>query len=579
MMDKLQALREFMKEEGLAAFLVPHTDEFQGEYVSPHAERLKWLTGFTGSFGFVALTQDKAAFFTDGRYTLQAKDELSSIYEIYNITDKTAAQWVSENLLPHEKVGYDPWLFTEAQIQRYDRPLVPVRLNPIDTLWKDRPPPPQEFIQIHPLTYAGESDESKRKRIGASLKADHVLITACDSIAWLLNIRGNDVPHTPLVHSVCVLHRDGSYDLFVDLDKINGKVFTHLRNGRGRAIDIRQLSTHLKALKGECQVDPQTTPVSLIQTLSEAGIPICRERDPCVLPKALKNDVEIQGAIQTHIQDGIALCRFFAWLGAQPLQGETSELTAAGKLAEFRKKGVHFKDLSFETISGFGPHGAIIHYRVTPESDIPLKGDGLYLVDSGGQYLTGTTDVTRTLALGTPTAEQKDRYTRVLKGHIAIATAVFPKGAAGIQLDALARQFLWQIGCDYTHGTGHGVGSYLGVHEGPQRLSTWAASEILRSGMILSNEPGYYKEGEYGIRIESLVTVREKPNLAGFYEFETLTLAPFDIKLMDFSLLTEEEKNWIKAYHMRIATTLSPYVDEDTRLWLEKLASSFPTSA
>ncbi len=563
-----------MKAEELSALLIPHTDEFQGEYISAHAERLKWATGFTGSSGFAVITQDKAVFFTDGRYTLQAKEELPSVYEIYNITEKKAPQWVNEHLSAHEKVGYDPWLFTETQLQGYDRPLISLHPNPIDVLWADQPPPPQDFIQIHPLTYAGESDESKRKRIGSSLKADHVLITACDSIAWLLNIRGNDVPHTPLVHSVCLLHQDGSYDLFVDLDKINGKIFNHLRKGGGRAIDIRQLLTHLKMLKGKCQVDPQTTPVSLIQTLKEAGVSIYRDRDPCILPKALKNEVEIQGAIQTHIQDGLALCRFFAWLEAQPLQGETTEVTAAHKLYEFRKTGQHFKDLSFETISGFGAHGAIVHYRVTPDSDIPLKRDGLYLVDSGGQYLTGTTDVTRTLTLGNPTSEQKDRYTRILKGHIAIAQAVFPKGTAGIQLDAFARQFLWQIGCDYTHGTGHGVGSYLSVHEGPQRLSTWAASEPLKSGMILSNEPGYYKEGEYGIRIESLITVIEKPNLAGFYGFETLTLAPFDVKLMDFSLLTKSEKDWIRAYHTRIFETFSPYLDETTKTWLKKIDSS-----
>lgn len=578
-MDKLKALRDFMKAEELAALLIPRTDEFQGEYISPYAERLKWMTGFTGSAGFAVITQDKAAFFTDGRYTLQAQEEVPVYYEQYDFSHKTPSHWVAENLSLDEKIGYDPWLFTEAQIQHYKQPLIPLDPNPIDALWTDRPAPPQDFIQIHPLSYAGESNESKRKRIGAALKADHVLITACDSIAWLLNIRGNDVPHTPLVHSVCVLHRDGTYDLFVDLDKINGKVFNYFREGGGRAIDIRQLLTHLKALKGKCQVDPHTTPVIFSQTLEEAGIPIHRDTDPCILPKALKNAVEIQGAFQTHIQDGLALCRFFAWLDAQPLQGETSELSAAHKLAEFRKKGDHFKDLSFETISGFGSHGAIVHYRVTPDSDIPLKRDGLYLVDSGGQYLTGTTDVTRTLALGDPTPEQKDRYTRVLKGHIAIAQAVFPKGTAGIQLDGFARQFLWQIGCDYTHGTGHGVGSYLGVHEGPQRLSTWAANEPLRPGMTLSNEPGYYKENAYGIRLESLITVIEKPKCTDFYGFETLTLAPFDLKLMDFSLLTKAETSWIKAYHTRIFTTLSPYLDEETKTWLKKIDSSFPSSS
>ncbi len=568
-MDKLAALRKFMTAEGIAALLIPRTDEFQGEYVAAYAERLYWLTGFSGSFGSAVITQDKAAFFTDGRYTLQAKKEVPPSYEQYEFSEKTPAQWIAENLTPDDKVGYDPWLFTEDQLKRYDRPLVPLSSNPIDEVWTDRPAPPQGFVQLHPLVYAGESDADKRQRISADLKADHVLITVCDSIAWLLNIRGSDVPHTPLVHSVCLLHRDGSYDLFVALDKINEKVLTHLQEGGGRAIDISRLLEHIKGLKGTCQVDPETTPVRLIQALEEAGLSIRRERDPCVLPKALKNKVEIQGAIDAHLQDGLALCRFFAWLDAQPLEGETTELSAAHQLHEFRKQGKHFQDLSFEAISAFGAHGAIVHYRVTPASDIPLTRTGLYLVDSGGQYLTGTTDVTRTLALGEPTPEEKDRYTRVLKGHLAIAQAVFPKGTGGVHLDGFARQFLWQIGCDYTHGTGHGVGSYLSVHEEPQRLSQRGGNEPLRPGMILSNEPGYYKEGAYGIRIESLMAVVEKPELPGFYGFETLTLAPFDVKLINFSLLSEGEKDWITTYHTRIFDTLSPYLETEPKRWLE----------
>jgi len=569
-MDKLKALREVMAKEHLAALLIPRTDEFQGEYIAGCSERLKWLTGFSGSAGFAIITQDKAAFFTDGRYTLQAKEEVPSFYEIYNVSQKTPSQWISENISPADKVGYDPWLFTEAQLERYERPLVSLKANPIDTLWSERPAPPQDFIRLHPLKYTGESDESKRKRIGASLLADHVLITACDSIAWLLNIRGNDVPHTPIVHSVCLLHTDGSYDLFVDLNKMNGEVFNHIREGGGRAIDIQQLLSQVKKMDGSCQIDPQTAPVIVIQTLEEAAIPIVRERDPCLLPKALKNEVELEGAKKAHLQDGVALCRFLAWLEAQPLEGETTELTAAQKLFEFRKEGQHFEDLSFETISGFGPHGAIIHYRVTPESDVPLSRKGLFLLDSGGQYLTGTTDVTRTIALGMPTAEQKDRYTRVLKGHIALAQAVFPEGTTGGQLDALARQFLWQVGCDYDHGTGHGVGSYLSVHEGPQNISKRANGVPLRLGMILSNEPGYYKEGAYGIRIENLVRVIDLPNLPGIYGFETLTLVPLDHRLIEDSLLTESEKAWIKSYHEKIFNTLSPRLDPSTKLWLEK---------
>lgn len=553
-MSKLKDLREFMEQQGLSALLIPHTDAFQGEYIAPYCERLKWLTGFTGSAGFAVVGKEKAAFFTDGRYTLQAKEEVSPAYEHYNILEKSPTQWVSENLSAQEKIGFDPWLFTEAQLKRYAPVLVALEENPIDNLWTNRPAPPKDFIRLHPLKYTGESDESKRKRISANLKVDHVLITSCDSIAWLLNIRGNDLPFTPIVHAMCVLHKAGSYDLFVDLDKISGEVFNHLHQGGGRAIDLRFLLHHLQRLEGTCQVDPQTAPLILLQTLGEKVV--CGQ-DPCVLPKALKNDVEIKGAIEAHSQDGIALSQFLNWLEDQPLKGETTELSAAQKLYEFRKKGHHFEGLSFNTISGFGSHGAIIHYKATPESDVPLSREGIYLLDSGGQYLTGTTDVTRTIALGMPTPEQKDRYTRVLKGHIALATARFPKGTTGVQLDILARQFLWEIGCDYDHGTGHGVGSYLNVHEGPQNISKRNLDVPLQPGMILSNEPGYYKEGEYGIRIENLVRVVELPDHRGFYGFETLTLVPLEKKLIEESLLTEKEKQWIEAYEGRVFKELS----------------------
>lgn len=517
-MDKIKALREFMETKGLSALLIPRTDEFQGEYIAPYAQRLCWLTGFTGSAGFVVLTKDRIAFFTDGRYLLQAKEELPSFYERYNVADISPVQWVNEILSETEKVGYDPWLFTETQLQAYQRMLIPLEENPIDKLWQDRPLPPHDFIQLHPLKFSGESDERKRSRIGQGLKADQVLLTSCDSIAWLLNIRGTDVPHTPIVHSFCVLKKDGRYDLFVDLNKINGEVCGYILKGQGRVIDIHQIKTHLQQVKGTCQIDPQTTPMSCLQALEKAGVDIIRERDPCLLPKALKNESEIQGAIHAHIQDGIALRDFFSWLKAQPLKGETTELTAAQKLYEFRKKGEYFKDLSFDTISGCGPHGAIIHYSVTPESDLPLKKQGLYLVDSGGQYLTGTTDVTRTLVL--------------------------------------ARQFLWEKGCDYDHGTGHGVGSYLSVHEGPQGISKRGTQVPLQPGMILSNEPGYYKEGEYGIRIESLIRVVLCPQKQDFYQFETLTLVPFEEKLIEETLLTEKEKKWIRDYHKKIEETL-----------------------
>lgn len=570
-MDKLKALRELMAKEGLTAFLIPRSDEFQGEFISDSSDCLKWLTGFTGSAGFAVLTKDKAAFFTDSRYTLQAKEEVPDVYEHYNISKKSPSAWISENLNSDEKVGYDPWLFTETQLKPYDRPLIPIKGNPIDSLWTDRPKSPYDFIVLHPLEFAGESGESKRKRISEALEADHVLITASDSIAWLLNIRGNDVPYNPIVQSFCLLRKDGSYDLFVNLDKINGDIFNYISLGKGRAIDIGQLCTHLKLLKGECQVDPNTTPVTLVHALEEAGVNVKRDRDPCVLPKALKNKAELQGATDTHIQDGIALCRFFAWLSVQPLKGETTELSAALKLNSLRTQGKHFKDLSFFPISAFGPHGAIIHYRASPESDIPLKRDGIYLVDSGGQYLTGTTDVTVTFVLGKPTEEQKDRYTRVLKGYIAVAQAIFPKGTSGQELDILARQYLWRAGLDYEHGTGHGVGSYLNVHEGPQGISRkYGAAVSLMPGMILSNEPGFYKEGEYGMRIESIVRVVEAPHLKGFYGFETLTLVPLDLNLIDLKLMTAPEKEWVNTYNAHVLKVLGPHLDPETKAWLVK---------
>lgn len=555
-MDKIKALRHFIKEQNLSALLIPHTDEYQGEYLAPYSERLAWLTGFTGSAGLAILTRDKASLFTDGRYTLQAKNQLPDFFEIYNTSQKHPATWLEENLSSDAKVGYDPWLFTEPQMRFYKQSLIPITPNPIDALWTQRPEPPQDFIRVHPLAFAGESDESKRKRIAETLKAENVLITSCDSIAWLLNIRGNDVPHTPVVHSICLLRKDGSYDLYVDLNKTNANVYTHVSEGKGRLIEISQMNQHLKKMEGTCQLDPLTTPIALIHRLEEFRIPIIREQDPCVLPKAIKNEVELKGALHAHIQDGKAFVSFFEWLKTQPLQGETTELSAAQKLYECRKKGEYFEDISFTTIAGFGSHGAIVHYFPTPEFDVPLRKDNLFLLDSGGQYLTGTTDVTRTMALGPPTPEQKDRYTRVLKGHIALATAIFPEGTTGAQLDALARQFLWEIGCDYDHGTGHGVGSYLSVHEGPQGLSKRGTNVPLQPGMIVSNEPGYYKEGEYGIRIESLVKVVTLENPKGFLGFETLTLVPLDKDLIDSSLLTEKEKEWVEAYHQRIKTLL-----------------------
>lgn len=569
-MDKLESLRKIMVEEGLAALLIPHADEFQGEMLPPRAERLKWLTGFTGSAGFAVVTLDKAAFFTDARYLLQAKQQLSSEYEIYNTFSLSPSRWLSDTVEAKGKVGYDAWLFTETQIQKYSLPLTSLENHPLDKLWTDRPLPTHDPIVLYPLEYAGEESQSKCNRIAKSLKVDQVLVTAPDSVAWLLNIRGSDAPYTPLVNAMCLLYKDGSYELFVDLQKVTKPVENYIQQGGGHVFEFQNLISRLKKLKGTCQVDPGTAPILLLHVLQTAGVNIVRETDPCLLPKALKNPIECEGARQAHIQDGLALCRFFAWLEQAPLQGETTEITTAEKLLGFRKQGKNFMGPSFLTISSFGPHGAIVHYHPTPTSDVPLKRNGIYLVDSGGQYLGGTTDVTRTLTLGIPSEEEKNYYTRVLKGHIAFAKAIFPETTTAGQLDSFARQFLWQIGADYNHSTGHGVGSYLNVHESPPLTSPRVIGEPLRPGMILSNEPGYYKEGHYGIRIESLMMVKEIPHLKGFYGFETLTLAPVDMNLIDMSLLTEEEKIWIKDYHCRIFDTLAPHLDEKTTQWLEK---------
>lgn len=569
-MDKTKALREVMKAKKIEALLIPRTDEFQGEYISPSSERLQWLTGFTGSAGFAIVTQDKAAFFTDGRYTLQAQEEIPATYELYNTMQLSPSQWAKEHIKTTDAVGFDPWLVTEKQLQAFGQNLIPLSTNPIDALWETRPTPPHDFIELHPLQFSGESSESKRMRVASSLPTDQVLLTACDSVAWLLNIRGHDIPYTPMVHSYCLLKKDGSFDLFVNLNKINGQIFNYLRENNGRAIEISQILSHLNKTEGSCLIDPSTAPYQIVKSLEEAPCTLIRGKDPCALPKAIKNKVELQGAQDAHIQDGLALCRFMAWLENEPLKGETTELSASKKLAEFRQEGTYFKDFSFETISGFGPHGAIIHYRVSEESDLPLTTPGIYLVDSGGQYLTGTTDVTRTLAFGSPTKDQKEKYTRVLKGHIALAKATFPEGTTGEQLDSLARQYLWEVGTDYAHGTGHGVGSYLNVHEGPQSISKRGSTVPLSAGMILSNEPGYYKEGAYGIRIESLVHVVESQKHKGYLSFETFTLAPFDLKLFDMSLLDSEEIKWIQSYHDRILEVLAPHLDQETKTWLQK---------
>jgi Xaa-Pro aminopeptidase len=580
--ERLTRLRAELGRQGIDGFLIPRTDEYQGEYVPASAQRLAWLTGFTGSAGLAIVLPDAAAIFVDGRYTLQAATEVDgSLFQHRHITEEPAAAWLATTLKPGQTLGYDSRLHTLGEVDRYRSAaekagarLVALEANPIDAVWIDRPPPPLAPVVPHELRFSGESAETKRRRVAASLaesKADAVAVTAPDSIAWLLNIRGGDVPHTPLPLSFAVLHRDESVDLFIDARKLTPGLGTHL----GPAVRLNPpdaFGPFLERLMKEgkrVQADPANAAAWVFDRLGPQAL---RGPDPCQLPKACKNATELQGAREAHRRDGAALTRFLAWLAREAPSGQLREVAVSDRLEALRREGNLFRDLSFPTISGAGANGAIVHYHASPATERALESGTLYLVDSGAQYLDGTTDVTRTVAIGAPTPEMKDRFTRVLKGHIALATCRFPKGTTGSQLDALARTSLWQEGLDYDHGTGHGVGSYLGVHEGPQRISKVPNNQALLPGMIISNEPGYYKNGAYGIRIENLVVVTklETSGDAGreIYGFETLTLAPIDRHAIEPSLLTRQEIDWLDAYHATVRDALTPLVDAETASWL-----------
>lgn len=583
---RLDALRAELKRQGLTGFLVPRADEHQGEYVPPRARRLAWLTGFTGSAGIAVVLADSAAVFTDGRYTLQVRDQVpGELFEHHHITQSPPEEWLRRRLRPGDRVGYDPWLHTLEGVERLGAActkagaeLVPCPANPVDAVWADQPPPPLAPVVPHDLANAGRAAADKRREIAAALEregVDAAVLTAPDSIAWLLNIRGGDVAHTPLPHAFAVIHRDATVDLFVDARKLSPGLVEHLGAGvrvaepaaLGPALD------RLGAAGRAVQADPATAAAWFFQRLTAAGARLVRAVDPCALPKACKNEVELAGARTAHRRDGAALCRFLAWVLREAPGGRLTEVGAAERLDALRREQPLCTDLSFPTISGAGPNAALPHYHATPSTNRHLGSGMLYLVDSGGQYLDGTTDVTRTVAIGPPTPEQRDRFTRVLRGHIALATARFPAGTTGSQLDALARRPLWEAGLDYDHGTGHGVGSYLGVHEGPQRISKLPNTVALRAGMIVSNEPGYYKAGAYGIRIESLVAVMPVPTPPGgegeWLGFETLTLAPIDLALVEPALLTADEVAWLDAYHTRVREAIAPLVDAETAAWLE----------
>ncbi len=581
---RLAALRQELARRGLAGFIVPRADEHQGEYVPPRAERLAWLTGFTGSAGVAVLLEARAALFVDGRYTLQAARQVDpQLFEVRHLTGDPPEAWIAAHLPAEAKLGYDPWLHTPEGVARLrraceqaDGALVACPDNPLDAVWTDQPPPPIAPVVPHDLRFAGKPAAAKRQETAAALAkqgVDAAVLTAPDSIAWLLNIRGADVPHTPLPLSFAILHRDASVDLFIDRRKLVPGLEAHLGNGvavqppecLGPALD------ELVRAGRKVLADPESAAAWIFDRLAAAGGKPVRGDDPCALPKACKNPVEIAGTAEAHRRDGAAVTRFLAWLSGAAISGELTEIEAADRLHALRRENVLFRDLSFSTISGAGANGAIVHYRATPESNRTLRPGELYLIDSGAQYLDGTTDITRTVAIGAPTAEMREHFTRVLKGHIALATARFPHGTTGSQLDTLARAALWQAGLDYDHGTGHGVGSYLGVHEGPQRISKIPNRVPLEIGMIVSNEPGYYRTGAYGIRVENLVTVvaldapgAERPMLG----FETLTLAPIDRALIDPSMLGPAEIAWLDAYHARVRETLRPRLDAATAKWL-----------
>jgi len=576
----LADLRAELARRGLAGFLVPRADEHLGEYVPPAAERLAWLTGFTGSAGLAVVLPEQAALFVDGRYVLQAAAQTdAALWQRRHITQEPPQDWLAATAPAGARIGYDPWLIAAESLQRFrdaGLDMVATEPNPIDAVWRDRPGPPLHPAEPHPLAFAGKPGAEKRAEIAAALrgaKEDAAVLTDPASIAWLLNIRGSDVPFTPFALGFAVIGADGAVTLFMDPHKLPAPTRAWLGNNVTLA-DRAALPAALDGLGGKrVRVDPAHAPVWFAERLRAAAATVSPGMDPCLLPKACKNPVEQEGARAAHRRDAVALCRYLHWFASAP--GHATEMSAAARLLEFRNEAADFRGESFPAISAAGEHGAIMHYRVDEATDRPIRADELYLIDSGAQFPDGTTDVTRTLWTGEdpPPAELRDRYTRVLKGHIAIATLVFPQGVAGPHIDAFARHALWQAGLDFDHGTGHGVGSYLSVHEGPASLSRLAKPVPLAPGMILSDEPGYYAPGRYGIRLENLVMVQpaNRPEAARpFLCFETLTLAPFDRALIELALLSLDEIAWLDAYHARVVAEIGPFLAPEPRTWLDR---------
>ncbi len=583
--QNLPTLRQKMTDTGLDFLYVPHEDEYNNEYLPDAYERLAWASGFTGSSGCAVIGAERAVIFVDGRYTLQAGDQLDkSLFEIITVAQPAKPfDWIGEQNFAGKTLGYDPKLMSPndvaalaAAVARAGGALKATPANPIDEAWDDQPAAPLAAVIPHPQEFSGQSSADKRAELGQALKADKAdaaVITAPASLAWLFNIRGGDVMCTPLPLGRSILHTDGTADLFLAEEKVSDVLRDHLGNGV-RLHSIDKLDEELAGLSGKTvSLDPDITSSWFFTTLEQAGANILRAQDPCALPKACKNETELAGTTAAHIRDGAALTRFLHWLATDAQSGKVTEIEAVTKLESLRDETGKLNDLSFETISGSGSNGAIVHYRVSTATNKTLDRGSLFLVDSGGQYTDGTTDVTRTVPIGDPTDEMRTRYTQVLQGHIALAVVRFPPGTTGTHLDTLARHALWQAGVDYGHGTGHGVGVYLGVHEGPQRIAkSWNAT-ALAPGMIVSNEPGYYKTGAFGIRIENLQYVTPAAPISGgeidMLGFENLTWAPLSRDLIDLSLLSVAERNWVDIYHKDVLAKIGPLVDGDVRGWLE----------
>ncbi|MER8445980.1 aminopeptidase P family protein [Mesorhizobium sp. M1066] len=596
---RVALLRQWLEANGLDGFIVPRADEHQGEYVADRSARLKWLTGFSGSAGVAIVLRDRAFVFVDGRYTLQVRSEVDlDVFSIESLVDNPPAVWLKDNLGKGARLGFDPWLHTISEIKALQASadksgavLVPLDENPIDIIWKDQPDAPVAPVELHPIGFAGELAKDKLARLATAIGKDgatHAVLTDPSSIAWAFNIRGGDVPHTPLALGFAILAADGSHQLFMDQRKFSRQVAAYLTQ-LAEPHEPGEFEAAIAALAksgAKIALDPVLAADRLRMLVEENGGTVIAAADPARIPRATKNQAEINGSRAAHRRDGAAVAKLLCWLERQE-PGSLDEISVVTRLEESRRRigeetQMPLRDVSFDTISGAGPNGAIMHYRVSRATSRKLQAGELFLLDSGAQYQDGTTDITRTVPIGEPTQEMRERFTLVLKGMIGISTLRFPAGTRGSEIDAVARMALWQHGCDFAHGTGHGVGSYLAVHEGPQRIARTGTEKLLE-GMMLSNEPGYYKEGAYGIRIENLILVTPAQEIEGgdiaMHGFETLTLAPVDTRLVQSDLLTRDELHWLDTYHARVLAEIGPMLDGETLTWLEKATAPLPHDA